>query len=80
MPTPPTAVSAFVTALRGRLDALAGGLPPRRASAVVLTAPPAVREAVDMWGPMPSAGLMRSVKEQFDPSGRLAPGRLGGGI
>jgi glycolate oxidase FAD binding subunit len=48
--------------------------------AVVLTAPPAVRERVDLWGPVPGLELMRRVKDQFDPDGRFAPGRFVGGI
>jgi glycolate oxidase FAD binding subunit len=50
------------------------------ASVVVLCAPPTVREAVDLWGPVPSLALMRAVKDQFDPEHRLAPGRFAGGI
>jgi glycolate oxidase FAD binding subunit len=69
----PDAVARFVTALRA-------ALPAGRASAVVLHAPPAVRDAVDLWGPVPSAGLMRAVKDQFDPGHRMAPGRFAGGI
>ena len=75
----PAAVAAFVTALRGALPAHPGPRP-ARASAVVLHAPAEVRAAVDMWGPVPSAGLMRSVKDQFDPEHRMAPGRFAGGI
>ncbi len=48
--------------------------------AVVLTAPPAVRDITDMWGPVPGLALMRRVKEQFDPGYRFAPGRFVGGI
>lgn len=51
-----------------------------RGSVVVLQAPPAVRDAVDMWGPVPAVALMRAVKEQFDPQHRMAPGRFAGGI
>src|ERR1700722_1123090 len=69
----PGAVARFVTALRA-------GLPPGRASAVVRHAPAPVRDAVDLWGPVPSAGLMRAVKDQFDPGHRMAPGRFAGGI
>jgi glycolate oxidase FAD binding subunit len=54
--------------------------PPSWASAVVLHAPAGVRAAVDMWGPVPSLGLMRAVKAQFDPQHRMAPGRFAGGI
>jgi glycolate oxidase FAD binding subunit len=54
--------------------------PPSRGSVVVLHAPPQVRDVVDVWGPVPSAGLMRAVKDQFDPGHRMAPGRMPGGI
>jgi glycolate oxidase FAD binding subunit len=85
----PAAVARFVTALRAALSAgpagcaapgAAAGGPQARASAVVVRAPAAVRAAVDVWGPVPSAGLMRSVKDQFDPEHRMAPGRFAGGI
>jgi len=82
----PAAAAQFVTGLRDGLDRatdrdFAGGeAPPSRASAVVLTAPAAVRDAVDMWGPVPSLSLMRAVKEQFDPGYLMAPGRFAGGL
>ncbi|MCZ2838183.1 FAD-binding oxidoreductase [Modestobacter sp. VKM Ac-2985] len=47
---------------------------------VVVDGPPAVKAAVDTWGPVPAIDLMRRVKEQFDPERRLAPGRFVGGI
>jgi glycolate oxidase FAD binding subunit len=71
--TPATAVAQFVTGLRAQMTA-------GRASVVVLRAPAEVAAAVDLWGPVPSAGLMRSVKDQFDPEHRMAPGRFAGGI
>jgi glycolate oxidase FAD binding subunit len=75
------AVAGFVAALRASLGALsAGSVLPATASAVVVRAPGAVREAVDMWGPVQSLELMRAVKNQFDPEHRMAPGRLPGGI
>ncbi|GAA4217887.1 FAD-binding oxidoreductase [Actinocatenispora rupis] len=46
----------------------------------VLAAPPAVRAELDLWGPIDALGLMRAVKHEFDPAGRLAPGRFVGGI
>lgn len=49
-------------------------------SVVVLNATAAVRGRVDAWGPVPGLDLMRQVKRQFDPQGRLAPGRFVGGI
>jgi glycolate dehydrogenase FAD-binding subunit len=75
------AVTRFVTELRAALAGLsAGSVVPSSASAVVLSAPPDVRNTVDMWGPVPSLGLMRRVKDQFDPQRRMAPGRFAGGI
>ena len=49
-------------------------------SVVVLTAPPPIRDALDVWGPVPGLDLMRRLKEQLDPDRRLAPGRFVGGI
>jgi glycolate oxidase FAD binding subunit len=82
---PTSAVASFVSTLRASLAGLAlqsdhPGLPPATASAVVVHAPPPVRESVDVWGPVPSLELMRAVKDRFDPERRLAPGRLAGGI
>jgi glycolate oxidase FAD binding subunit len=49
-------------------------------AAVVVDAPREVKQAVDVWGPVPALDLMRRVKDQFDPDHRLAPGRFVGGI
>jgi glycolate oxidase FAD binding subunit len=86
----PAAVAAFVSTLRaalarGEADARPAaadpaGYPPVLASAVVVHAPPAVRDLVDLWGPVPALPLMRAVKDQFDPGHRMAPGRFAGGI
>jgi glycolate oxidase FAD binding subunit len=86
----PAAVATFAAALR---EALARGeagarpasvpapdSPPALGSAVVLRAPPPVRELVDLWGPVSGLSLMRAVKDQFDPGHRMAPGRFVGGI
>jgi glycolate oxidase FAD binding subunit len=81
--TPVDAVAQFVAALRASLGNTAttpAAGPPARATVVVLTAPPAVRDTVDMWGPVTSVALMRAVKDQFDPEHRLSPGRLAGGV
>jgi glycolate oxidase FAD binding subunit len=77
---PADAVARFVRALRAALGAPVGGQGPSWASAVVLHAPAGVRAAVDLWGPVPALGLMRAVKDQFDPEHRMAPGRFAGGI
>jgi glycolate oxidase FAD binding subunit len=49
-------------------------------AAVVVDGPREVKEAVDVWGPVPALDLMQRVKNQFDPDHRLAPGRFVGGI
>ncbi len=49
-------------------------------SAVLRCAPPHHKAALDVWGPVPALGLMRRLKDQFDPEHRLAPGRFVGGI
>ncbi len=82
----PAAVAKFLLALRSALGsgqaagAAAAELGGPPASAVVLRAPPGVRDVTDMWGPVPSLSLMRAVKDQFDPEHRMAPGRFAGGI
>jgi glycolate dehydrogenase FAD-binding subunit len=84
----PAATAKFVSVLRGALGedrARPGAVPlpdgpPVLASAVVVHCPPAVRDLVDAWGPLPSLGLMRAVKDQFDPENRMSPGRFAGGM
>ena len=65
--------AAVVADLRAAADSYSG-------SVVALTAPAAIRPALDMWGPVPGLDLMRRVKDQLDPEHRLAPGRFVGGI
>jgi glycolate oxidase FAD binding subunit len=64
------AAGRFVGALREKLSH-------ERGSVVVLAAPPAVRAQVrtcgGMNGKVPSLRLMRAVKDQFDPDGRMSP-------
>jgi glycolate oxidase FAD binding subunit len=70
----PEALAGFVTEARERLAT-------RQATLVVAEAPAEVKRAVDAWGPVGDAlPLMRRVKQRFDPSGRLSPGRFVGGI
>ena len=52
----------------------------RAVTAVVRYAPEAVRDEIDLWGPVPALALMKRVKDQFDPEHRLSPGRFAGGI
>jgi glycolate oxidase FAD binding subunit len=48
---------------------------------VIWRAPSAVRDSIDVWGSVGEGlGLMRSVKQQFDPKSTLNPGRFVGGI
>ena len=73
---PEDPAAAFVGALRGALEH-------GRGAVVVLTAPAAVRDALGgggMAGTQPALSLMRAVKDQFDPSHRMAPGRFPEGI
>ena len=71
--TDPATAAAVVRRLRAGCTSVGGSL-------VVVDAPPAVKEATDVWGPVHGLDLMRRVKEQFDPERRLAPGRFVGGI
>ena len=67
-------LAGTIAEARGRLAARGGSL-------VVVKAPPELKRAVDAWGPGGDAlGLMRRVKERFDPERRLSPGRFVGGI
>jgi glycolate oxidase FAD binding subunit len=69
-----TVLAGAITAARERLTARGGSL-------VLVKAPPELKRAVDVWGPAGDAlGLMRRVKERFDPDRRLSPGRFVGGI
>jgi glycolate oxidase FAD binding subunit len=70
----PLRAPRMIADARERLAARGGSL-------VVVKAPPELKRAVDAWGPAgDDLGLMRRVKERFDPDRRLAPGRFVGGI
>jgi glycolate oxidase FAD binding subunit len=71
--SPAEAVGDVVATLRAHAASYDG-------SVVVLTAPPATRDAIDLWGPVPGLTLMRRLKHELDPGHRLAPGRFVGGI
>jgi glycolate oxidase FAD binding subunit len=56
-------------------------LRPGNGSLVVAAAPAALRAVVEAWGdPPPALEVMRRLKRELDPDGRLAPGRVVGGI
>jgi glycolate oxidase FAD binding subunit len=67
------AVARFVVTLRAEIDRLAG---PGASRVVVVYAPEPVREVTDTRGPVPSLPAIQSVKDEFDPEHRMAPGRL----
>jgi glycolate oxidase FAD binding subunit len=70
-------VEAFAGEVTRTRERLAG----RHGTLVIVEAPPALKRAVDVWGPPGDAiELMRRVKRQFDPDRRLSPGRFVGGI
>ena len=61
--------AASLTALRVAAEAAGGSL-------VILAAPPDLKAAIGAWGsPPPTADLMRQVRDAFDPSRTLSPGR-----
>ncbi|HYG68213.1 MAG TPA: FAD-binding oxidoreductase [Anaeromyxobacteraceae bacterium] len=56
-------------------------LRPGNGALVLAAAPAALRARVDPWGAVPPAiEVMRRLKRELDPDGRLAPGRFAGGI
>ncbi|MGH3734599.1 MAG: FAD-binding oxidoreductase [Micromonosporaceae bacterium] len=67
--TDPARVARMLEGVRQTLIA-------RDGTCVVLDAPPAVRAAVDMWGPLPDTAPLRNRKYERDPADILAPGRL----
>ncbi len=47
---------------------------------VLVEAPTEAKHGIDVWGPARGLEVMRRIKEQFDPDGRMSPGRYVGGI
>jgi len=72
-PPAATEFAAALSLLRQEVARVSG-------SVVVLDADPALRDGVDVWGPVRGRGLMQAVKAQFDPGQLLSPGRFVGGI
>ncbi len=73
-PAAPEAAASAIGDARGAARRHGGSL-------VLAAAPDPVRARTDPWGPAPSAiEVMRRLKAQLDPDGRLAPGRMVGGI
>jgi glycolate oxidase FAD binding subunit len=71
----------FVPSLVEWITEAREGLAARGGSLVVVKAPLHLKRQVDAWGPAGDAlGLMRRVKERFDPDRRMSPGRFVGGI
>jgi glycolate oxidase FAD binding subunit len=76
-PASPEQVEAFAGVVAKARERLAA----RQGTLVIVEAPPALKRAVDAWGPPGDAiELMRRVKRQFDPDRLLSPGRFVGGI
>ncbi|MDD5560216.1 FAD-binding oxidoreductase [Candidatus Methylomirabilis sp.] len=70
----PASIAKGVEELRGWILHDGGSL-------VILSAPPAIKAGVDVWGPVGNAlFLMRELKRSLDPQGLLNPGRFVGGI
>jgi glycolate oxidase FAD binding subunit len=64
---------AALDGLRSELARYDGGV-------VVAKAPPELIQGVDVWGPVRGLDVMRRIKAQFDPDGRMSPGRFVGGL
>jgi glycolate oxidase FAD binding subunit len=43
---------------------------------VVASAPDEVKQNLDVWGPVRGLAVMERIKDQFDPAGRMCPGRF----
>jgi glycolate oxidase FAD binding subunit len=64
----------------GDLEPLREAVAPYDGGVVVVAAPAEVKRHVDVWGPARGIEVMRRIKDQFDPDGRMAPGSFVGGI
>jgi glycolate oxidase FAD binding subunit len=61
-------------------DTLREQLTPYDGSVVAVHVPVQLSGQLDVWGPVHGLGVMRRIKEQFDPEHRMNPGRFVGGI
>lgn len=76
-----TAGSDSIVRLTGTVAPLRAFAIEAKGSLVVLQAPPEVKAAVDVWGPVgDTLAQMRGLKDQFDPGHVLNPGRFVGGL
>ncbi|HVV76828.1 MAG TPA: FAD-binding oxidoreductase [Mycobacteriales bacterium] len=60
----------------GALDSLRSSIAALDGQVVVASAPDEVKRDVDVWGPVRGLSVMQRIKEQFDPDGRMCPGRF----
>jgi glycolate oxidase FAD binding subunit len=58
------------------LDSLRSSISPLDGQVVVASAPDDTKRDLDVWGPVRGLAVMRRIKEQFDPDGRMCPGRF----
>jgi glycolate oxidase FAD binding subunit len=73
---------ADATLLVGAIERLRSFVAADGGSVVVERAAPALRGRIDPWGVVesPALGLMRALKQEFDPERTLNPGRFVGGL
>jgi glycolate oxidase FAD binding subunit len=71
-----------VTMLTRGIERLRAAVADVDGGVIVERGPRALREAIDPWGPVPAPALavMRAIKQEFDPTGALNPGRFAGGL
>ncbi|HVS67155.1 MAG TPA: FAD-binding oxidoreductase [Mycobacteriales bacterium] len=60
----------------GALDSLRKSIAALDGQVVVASAPEEAKRDVDVWGPVRGLPVMQRIKEQFDPDGRMCPGRF----
>ncbi|HVT63598.1 MAG TPA: FAD-binding oxidoreductase [Mycobacteriales bacterium] len=58
------------------LDSLRSPIAELDGQVVVTSASDQVKRDVDVWGPVRGLAVMQRIKEQFDPDGRMCPGRF----